>query len=507
MTTPTNPNPSSRPPIPFERHTSFAAWNVSHPGEPHQGNALDNEFNEAQRVSNEIIARLNEIQRDDGLVRAEKVYPAIADAVTNAAVAAALETYADNLASVADKALARANLQIPEHFPQADGATLRITSSANNWPVFPAGTLQANQQATGPFPGVLSTSTNFSRQFRSAVLLGTEHDWASSNNLSVPAPPAALRVDNISMALLFGGTTGKAIDGGAGPEWPANTFQGDYLNVNFLPSIENPFATIRQIVDAVDSREAAHLSGYDHTKIPTATEKSVLAAAVAAGAGTTSFNRLATMGDISASGSLTASEVAAISDAESPSALNVVITSSALTTALSGKADAVHIHTWDDLTDSLGVPLQSIIEAKADDAATTTALAGKADAAHTHAIADVTGLQAELDGKASATDAGLAKAWVSFDGSTTPPTIKASLNVTSVTRNATGIYTINFTNALADANYCWVGSGRNNSSSQGLMVSQDSSNNTQTTTALNVTTFGDNGSAQNATWVNVVVYR
>lgn len=54
----------------------------------------------------------------------------------------------------------------------------------------------------------------------------------------------------------------------------------------------------------------------------------------------------------------------------------------------------------------------------------------------------------------SATNAiqGSAKAWVNFNGSG-GATIRASHNVSSVVRNAVGDYTINFTNALADANY------------------------------------------------------
>lgn len=47
-----------------------------------------------------------------------------------------------------------------------------------------------------------------------------------------------------------------------------------------------------------------------------------------------------------------------------------------------------------------------------------------------------------------------AKAWVNFDGTiATPSTIRASYNVSSITRTANGDYTINFTTALADANY------------------------------------------------------
>lgn len=45
------------------------------------------------------------------------------------------------------------------------------------------------------------------------------------------------------------------------------------------------------------------------------------------------------------------------------------------------------------------------------------------------------------------------RAWVQFDGTTSPGTIAGSGNVTSVTKNSTGLYTINFTTAMPDANY------------------------------------------------------
>jgi hypothetical protein len=47
---------------------------------------------------------------------------------------------------------------------------------------------------------------------------------------------------------------------------------------------------------------------------------------------------------------------------------------------------------------------------------------------------------------------GSAKAWVNFNGTGTVA-IRASFNVTSITDNGTGSYTINFTTALPDANY------------------------------------------------------
>jgi len=47
---------------------------------------------------------------------------------------------------------------------------------------------------------------------------------------------------------------------------------------------------------------------------------------------------------------------------------------------------------------------------------------------------------------------GLAKAWVNFNGSGTVA-IRASFNVSSITDNGVGEYTVNFTTAMVDVNY------------------------------------------------------
>lgn len=50
------------------------------------------------------------------------------------------------------------------------------------------------------------------------------------------------------------------------------------------------------------------------------------------------------------------------------------------------------------------------------------------------------------------------RAWVNFNGTGTVA-IRASGNVTSITDEATGNYTINFTNAMPDINYCVCANG------------------------------------------------
>jgi hypothetical protein len=117
----------------------------------------------------------------------------------------------------------------------------------------------------------------------------------------------------------------------------------------------------------------------------------------------------------------------------------------------------------------------------------------------------VTGLEAALSTKVDANSAQIAKAWVSFDGTTTPPTIKSSHNVASVSRTTTGVYVINFTAAFADANYCWTASARGTGASY-YIAYQSTAGNGQTATALTLVTSSASAPV-NCSLVNVAVFR
>ena len=88
------------------------------------------------------------------------------------------------------------------------------------------------------------------------------------------------------------------------------------------------------------------------------------------------------------------------------------------------------------------------------------------------------------------------KAWVNFNGTGTVA-IRASFNVSSITDNGTGDYTVNFTNALADANYAFQGGGNASgvgSDARGPVVTQHT---TQTSSNFRfyANRNGDNGAA------------
>jgi hypothetical protein len=65
----------------------------------------------------------------------------------------------------------------------------------------------------------------------------------------------------------------------------------------------------------------------------------------------------------------------------------------------------------------------------------------------------VAGTDYLVGGGSAITSTNTAKAWVNFDGTTSPGTIRSSYNVSSVTKNGTGDYTVNFTTPMSDANY------------------------------------------------------
>lgn len=88
----------------------------------------------------------------------------------------------------------------------------------------------------------------------------------------------------------------------------------------------------------------------------------------------------------------------------------------------------------------------------------------------------------------------IAKAWVNFDGTLTGTiTPRTNYNLSSVTKNGVGDYTLNFTSALADANYAIVGMTSDNgaginSIAKVLTTAVGSAPTLMTTTAVRVST-------------------
>ncbi len=102
------------------------------------------------------------------------------------------------------------------------------------------------------------------------------------------------------------------------------------------------------------------------------------------------------------------------------------------------------------------------------------------------------------------------RAWVNFDGTTSPPTIRASGNVSSIVKNGVGDYTINFITPMPDTNYVSVFGGRNNEDGQGVWLCEYGDQNSQggkTTTSLRVRNVDGNHRASDIGVFMVAIFR
>ncbi len=100
------------------------------------------------------------------------------------------------------------------------------------------------------------------------------------------------------------------------------------------------------------------------------------------------------------------------------------------------------------------------------------------------------------------------RAWVNFNGTSTVA-IRGSGNVTSITDNGTGLYTVNFTTAMPDASYTTVGSSiGSTTSADGMILTGTAGGAAPTTSAVQVRmAYGPTNSATDITFVNVAVFR
>ena len=102
----------------------------------------------------------------------------------------------------------------------------------------------------------------------------------------------------------------------------------------------------------------------------------------------------------------------------------------------------------------------------------------------------------------------IARAWVNFNGSAA--TIRSSFNTSSVTRNNTGDYTVNFTSAFADTNFnTCLGAGRQNgSNSSHLYILCSGGSAIKTTTSVRLYNSRAGSDAVEDTFeANVVCFR
>lgn len=100
----------------------------------------------------------------------------------------------------------------------------------------------------------------------------------------------------------------------------------------------------------------------------------------------------------------------------------------------------------------------------------------------------------------------MARAWVNFNG-TGIVAIRSSGNVSSITDNGVGNYTVNFTTAMPDANYATVGITEGANATNTTNLSIFSSEASQTTSSVIVTSINNSNSAADRSCISVSVFR
>ncbi len=102
--------------------------------------------------------------------------------------------------------------------------------------------------------------------------------------------------------------------------------------------------------------------------------------------------------------------------------------------------------------------------------------------------------------------AGDVAAWVNFNG-TGVVAIRASGNVSSITDNGTGDYTVNFTNAMPDTDYAVFGFIRATNAGSVFMSGETGSTTWQQTNSVRVVTLGTAGGIADSPYAFVSVVR
>ena len=105
---------------------------------------------------------------------------------------------------------------------------------------------------------------------------------------------------------------------------------------------------------------------------------------------------------------------------------------------------------------------------------------------------------------------GIAKAWVNFSGTSTP-TIRSSFNVSSITYNAAGDFTVNFSNNMTDINYAPIITCSSNGTTNYILgtintVASTGANQAPTTSAFRINTGVYAVGGQAPTYISAAIF-
>lgn len=119
-----------------------------------------------------------------------------------------------------------------------------------------------------------------------------------------------------------------------------------------------------------------------------------------------------------------------------------------------------------------------------------------------------TRIGAEIKGLIRPDHPGLARAWVNFGYVGGAVQLHAAYNVAKVDRLAKGRYRIEFETPFPDANYCWVATGRSNTTTRTIyFASARSRLDGKTPSTLELVCTRSTGVLADTPEINLVVYR
>lgn len=205
-----------------------------------------------------------------------------------------------------------------------------------------------------------------------------------------------------------------------------------------------------------------------------------------AAVGTSTAVTISTAGDVVASGNVTVSgsnKVLGVTSSSTLSQINLINTGTSGRTYSLSSGDTTFSSAFFITDQTAGLVRLGITSGGA--LSTTGTLAG----ATGYTAAGSLTLPATVGVRAKNT----IKAWVAIDATSGTPTILDSFNVTSVTDNGVGDYTINITNALANANYAIGGSVKNSNDATTVYGWYESSQTTKTASLFRVRTYNSGG--------------
>jgi hypothetical protein len=125
--------------------------------------------------------------------------------------------------------------------------------------------------------------------------------------------------------------------------------------------------------------------------------------------------------------------------------------------------------------------------------------------------ADLTGdvAAARITGALNATGSApiyACRAWVNFNGTGTPA-IRASGNISSLEDNGVGRYTVNFTTAMPDANYCVVTQGTSSGKGYTVNAPENASSGNIGTTGFATINCDFNGNTNDFEYMFFAIFR